>query len=327
MKLFRYERASAIASACASAAEPAAKFIAGGTNLLDLMKLQIETPAHLVDIGSLPLAEIEETAEGGLRVGTRVTNSALAADMRVRRLYPLLSQAILAGASTQLRNKATTGGNLLQRTRCPYFYDTTKPCNKRTPGAGCAAVGGLNRMNAVLGVSEDCIAAHGSDMAVAMAALDARVETVAADGATRTIPIDALYRPPGSTPHIETVLASGELIRSVVLPPPPPGRQLYRKVRDRASFAFALVSVAVVVAREDDRVRAARVAFGGISYKPWRSAEAEAALIGASVTQASFDAAGRAALKNARGYGYNDFKIPLARRTLRAVLSDATGVI
>ena len=327
MKPFRYERASGIASACASAAEPTARFIAGGTNLLDLMKLQIETPAHLVDIGSLPLAEIEETAEGGLRVGTRVTNSALAADMRVRRLYPLLSQAILAGASTQLRNKATTGGNLLQRTRCPYFYDTTKPCNKRTPGAGCAAVGGLNRMNAVLGVSEDCIAAHGSDMAVAMAALDARVETVAADGATRTIPIDALYRPPGSTPHIETVLASGELIRSVVLPPPPPGRQLYRKVRDRASFAFALVSVAVVVAREDDRVRAARVAFGGISYKPWRSAEAEAALIGASVTQASFDAAGRAALKNARGYGYNDFKIPLARRTLRAVLSDATGVI
>jgi xanthine dehydrogenase YagS FAD-binding subunit len=326
MKPFRYERASGVASACASAAEPAAKFIAGGTNLLDLMKLQIETPAHLVDIGSLLLAEIEETAEGGLRVGTRVTNSALAADMRVRRRYPLLSQAILAGASTQLRNKATTGGNLLQRTRCPYFYDTTKPCNKRTPGAGCAAVGGLNRMNAVLGVSDDCIAAHGSDMAVAMAALDARVQTVAADGATRTIPIDALYRPPGNTPHIETVLAPGELIQSVMLPPPPPGRQLYRKVRDRASFAFALVSVAVVVAREDDRVRAARVAFGGVSYKPWRSAEAETALIGASVTQASFDAAGRAALRNARGYGYNDFKIPLARRTLRAALADATGV-
>ena len=327
MKPFHYERASGVASACASATEPTAKFIAGGTNLLDLMKLQIETPAHLVDIGSLPLTEIEETAEGGLRVGTRVTNSALAADMRVRRLYPLLSQAILAGASTQLRNKATTGGNLLQRTRCPYFYDTTKPCNKRTPGAGCAAVGGINRMNAVLGVSDDCIAAHGSDMAVAMAALDARVDTVTADGATRTIPIDALYRPPGNTPHIETVLAPGELIQSVVLPPPPPGRQLYRKVRDRASFAFALVSVAVVVAREDDRVRAARVAFGGISYKPWRSAEAEAALIGASVTQASFDAAGRAALRNARGYGHNDFKIPLARRTLRAALADATSVI
>ena len=225
------------------------------------MKLQIETPTHLVDIGPLPLAEIEETAEGGLRIGARVTNSALAADMRVRRRYPVLSQAILAGASTQLRNKATTGGNLLQRTRCPYFYDTTKPCNKRMPGSGCAALGGLNRMNAVIGVSDDCIAAHGSDMAVAMAALDARVETVAADGATRTIPIDALYRPPGNTPNIETVLAPGELIRSVVLPPPPPGRQLYRKVRDRASYAFALVSVAVIVAREDDRMtrRARRI--------------------------------------------------------------------
>jgi xanthine dehydrogenase YagS FAD-binding subunit len=327
MKPFRYERAGSLASACASATEPTAKFIAGGTNLLDLMKLQIEAPTRLVDIGPLPLAEIQETAEGGLRIGARVTNSALAADMEVRRRYPVLSQAILAGASTQLRNKATTGGNLLQRTRCPYFYDTTKPCNKRMPGAGCAALGGLNRMNAVIGVSDDCIAAHGSDMAVAMAALDARVETVAPGCATRTIPIDALYRAPGNTPHIETVLAPGELIQSVVLPPPPPGRQLYRKVRDRASFAFALVSVAVVVARDGDRVGAARVAFGGISYKPWRSAEAEAALIGATVTRASFDAAGRAGLMNARGYGYNDFKIPLARRTLRAALADATGVI
>jgi xanthine dehydrogenase YagS FAD-binding subunit len=327
MKPFRYERASSVASACALTTEPATKFIAGGTNLLDLMKLQIETPTHLVDIGPLPLAEIEETAEGGLRIGARVTNSALAADMRVRRCYPVLSQAILAGASTQLRNKATTGGNLLQRTRCPYFYDTTKPCNKRVPGSGCAALEGFNRMNAVIGVSDDCIAAHSSDMAVAMAALDARVETVAADGAVRTIPIETLYRPPGNTAHIETVLAPGELIHSVLLPPPPPGRQLYRKVRDRASFAFALVSVAVVVARENDRVSAARVAFGGISYKPWRSAEAEAALVGASATRASFDAAGRAALGDARGYGYNDFKIPLARRTLRAVLADATGVI
>jgi xanthine dehydrogenase YagS FAD-binding subunit len=246
--------------------------------------------------------------------------------MRVRRLYPLLSQAILAGASTQLRNKATTGGNLLQRTRCPYFYDTTKPCNKRTPGAGCAAVGGINRMNAVLGVSDDCIAAHPSDMAVAMTALDAQVETVAPDGATRTIPIDALYRPPGNTPHIETVLAPGELIRSVLLPPPPSGRQVYRKVRDRASFAFALVSVAAIVAHDNNHVQAARVAFGGLSYKPWRSAEAEASLEGASATRASFDAAGVAALKDARGYGHNDFKIPLARRTLRATLADAVGV-
>ena len=327
MKPFRYERANGVASACISASDPTAKFIAGGTNLIDLMKLQIEAPAHLVDIGLLPLADIEETAEGGLRIGARVTNSALAADMRVRRRYPLLSQALLAGASTQLRNKATTGGNLLQRTRCPYFYDTTKPCNKRMPGSGCAALGGINRMNAILGVSDNCIAAHASDMAVAMTALDAGVETVAPDGATRTIPIDALYSPPGNTPHIETVLAPGELIRSVLLPPPPPGRQVYRKVRDRASFAFALVSVAAIVARDDHRVRAARVAFGGVSYKPWRSAEAEGALIGATVTRASFDAAGVAALRNARSYGHNDFKIPLARRTLRATLANAAGVI
>src|SRR5216683_3314621 len=327
MKPFHYERASSLASACASATEPAAKFIAGGTNLLDLMKLQIEQPTRLVDISRLPLDGIEETAEGGLRIGALVTNSAAAVDMRVRRRYPLLAQAILAGASTQLRNKATTGGNLLQRTRCAYFYDTTKPCNKRAPGSGCAALGGINRMNAVLGVSDDCIAAHASDMAVAMTALDAQVETVAPDGATRTIPIDALYRAPCNTPHIETVLAPGELIRSVLLPPPPPGRQLYRKVRDRASFAFALVAVAVVAGREGDRVRAARVAFGGLSYKPWRSAEAEASLEGASATRASFDAAGVAALRNARGYGHNDFKIPLARRTLRATLADAAGLV
>ncbi len=326
MKPFSYERASGVASACASAAEPTAKFIAGGTNLIDLMKLQIETPAHLVDIGPLPLGDIEETQEGGLRIGALVTNSALAADMRVRRRYPLLSQAILAGASTQLRNKATTGGNLLQRTRCAYFYDTTKPCNKRVPGSGCAALAGLNRMNAVLGVSDSCIAAHPSDMAVAMTALDAQIETVARDGTARTIPIDALYRAPGDTPHIETVLAPGELIRSVLLPPPPPGRQVYRKVRDRASFAFALVSAAVVLATDNSRVRAARVAFGGLSYKPWRSVQAEAALAGAALTRASFDAAGFVALGDARGYGHNDFKIPLARRTLRATLAAAAGI-
>jgi xanthine dehydrogenase YagS FAD-binding subunit len=327
MKPFRYERANGVASACASAAKPAAKFIAGGTNLLDLMKLQIETPAHLVDINALPLGGIEETPEDGLRIGALVTNSALAADMRVRRRYPVLSQAILAGASGQLRNKATTGGNLLQRTRCPYFYDTTKPCNKRAPGSGCAALRGLNRMNAVIGVSDNCIAAHPSDMAVAMTALDARVETVAAEGAARSIPIDALYRAPGDTPDIKTVLAPGELIRSVVLPPPPPGRQIYRKVRDRASYAFALVSVAAIVAHDNNHVQAARVAFGGLSYKPWRSADAEATLAGAPLTRASYDAAGTAALKNAHGYGQNDFKIPLARRTLRATLAQATGTI
>jgi len=246
--------------------------------------------------------------------------------MRVRRRYPLLAQAILAGASTQLRNKATTGGNLLQRTRCPYFYDTTKPCNKRVPGSGCAALEGLNRMNAVLGVSDNCIAAHPSDMAVAMTALDAVVETIAPNGSTRAISIDELYRPPGNTPHIETVLEPGELIASVLLPPPPAGRQIYRKVRDRASFAFALVSVAAILDVDGERVRAARVAFGGLSYKPWRSAEAEAALVGAPATRAAFDAAGAAALQNARGYGCNDFKIPLARRTLRATLTQAAGL-
>jgi xanthine dehydrogenase YagS FAD-binding subunit len=323
MKPFRYERASEIASACASAAEPTAKFIAGGTNLVDLMKLQIEAPAQLVDITRLPLNRIEETAEGGLRIGTLVTNSAAAVDMRVRRRYPLLAQAILAGASTQLRNKATTGGNLLQRTRCPYFYDTTKSCNKRVPGSGCAALEGLNRMNAVLDVSDHCIAAHPSDMAVAMTALGAVVETIAPDGSTRSISIDELYRAPGDTPHIETVLEPGELITSVRLPPPPPGRQVYRKVRDRASFAFALVSVAAILDLDGEQVRAARVAFGGLSYKPWRSVEAEAALVGAPATRAAFDAAGIAALKNARGYGHNDFKIPLARRTLRATLAQA----
>ena len=323
---FRYERANEIAAACAAAAQPTTRFIAGGTNLVDLMKLQIETPTRLVDIGRLPLGGIEETADGGLRIGALVTNSAAAIDMRVRRRYPLLAQAILAGASTQLRNKATTGGNLLQRTRCPYFYDTTKPCNKRAPGSGCAALEGLNRMNAVLGVSDSCIAAHPSDMAVAMTALEAQVETVTPDGSTRSIPVDSLYRAPGDTPHIETVLSPGELITSVLLPPPPPGRQLYRKVRDRASFAFALVSVAAILDVDDGRVRAARVAFGGLSYKPWRSTEAEAALVGATATRASFEAAGHAALGHARGYGHNDFKIPLARRTLRATLLQAASL-
>jgi len=315
MKPFSYERASGVAAACASAAEPTAKFIAGGTNLIDLMKLQIETPAHLVDIGALPLADVEETQEGGLRIGALVTNSALAADMRVRRRYPLLSQAILAGASTQLRNKATTGGNLLQRTRCPYFYDTTKPCNKRVPGSGCAALAGLNRMNAVLGVSDNCIAAHPSDMAVAMTALDARVETVAPDGAARTIPLDALYRAPGNTPHIETVLAPGELIRSVVLPPPPPGRQRYRKVRDRASYAFALVSVGAIVQRDGT----GRVALGGVAHRPWRleAAEAEMPRGAKAVTEKL--------LAGARPTHENAFKLPLVERTLAAALAEARG--
>jgi xanthine dehydrogenase YagS FAD-binding subunit len=327
VKPFRYEKANDVPSACTAATQVATKFIAGGTNLIDLMKLEIEAPSRLVDITALPLGGIEETPEQGLRIGALVTNTALAVDMKVRQKYPLLSQAILAGASGQLRNKATTGGNLLQRTRCPYFYDTTKPCNKRAPGSGCAALHGLNRMNAVLGVSDSCIAAHPSDMAVALAALDAHVETIASDGETRALPIEALYRAPGDTPNIETVLKPGELIRSVVLPAPPPGQQIYRKVRDRASYAFALVSVAAIVAHDNNHAQRARVAFGGLSYKPWRSAEAEATLAGSTLTRQTYDAAGVAALKNARGYGHNDFKIPLARRTLRATLAEATGSV
>jgi xanthine dehydrogenase YagS FAD-binding subunit len=327
VKPFRYEKANDVPSACTAATQVATKFIAGGTNLIDLMKLEIEAPSCLVDINRLPLGGIEETPEQGLRIGALVTNTALAVDTKVRQKYPLLSQAILAGASGQLRNKATTGGNLLQRTRCPYFYDATKPCNKRAPGSGCAALHGLNRMNAVLGVSDNCIAAHPSDMAVALAALDARVEIIASDGEARTLPIEALYRAPGDTPNIETVLKPGELIRSVALPAPPPGQQIYRKVRDRASYAFALVSVAAIVAHDNTHIQSARVAFGGIAYKPWRSAEAEAVLAGATLTRQSYDAAGVAALKNARGYGYNDFKIPLARRTLRATLAEATGSV
>ena len=327
MKPFTYQRTDSAVHAAAATVKPGTKIIAGGTNLLDLMKLQVETPANLVDINRLPLDNIEETPDGGLRIGALVRNSDLAADSRVRQRYGVLSRALLSGASAQLRNKATTGGNLLQRTRCYYFYDVTKPCNKRNPGSGCAALAGFNRIHAILGTSEQCIATHPSDMAVAMRALDARVETVNREGGARTIPIAEFHRLPGNTPEIETSLKAGEIITAVTLPPPPPGVQVYRKVRDRASYAFALVSVAVVVAREGDLVSAARVAFGGISYKPWRSAEAEAALVGASATRASFDAAGRAALSNARGYGSNDFKIPLARRTLRAVLADATGVI
>jgi xanthine dehydrogenase YagS FAD-binding subunit len=240
MKSFTYERARNPAEAAASAMRrPDAKFIAGGTNLLDLMKLEIETPAHLIDVNGLSLDRIEPTSGGGLRIGALVRNTDLAADRSVRRDYAVLSRALLAGASGQLRNKATTAGNLLQRTRCPYFYDTNQPCNKRRPGSGCAAIGGFSRQHAVVGASEACIATHPSDMAVAMRALDATVETVRPDGATRTIPIAEFHRLPGDTPHIETTLTSGELITAVTLPKPVGGAQVYRKVRDRASYAFA----------------------------------------------------------------------------------------
>lgn len=326
MTPFTYERASDAGAAAASVAGKAgAKFIAGGTNLLDLMKLEIETPTHLVDISRLPLNKIEE-ANGGLRIGSQVPNSDLAADRMVRERYPVLSQALLAGASGQLRNKASTGGNLLQRTRCYYFYDTAKPCNKREPGSGCSALEGFNRIHAILGASDQCIAVHPSDMAVAMAALDAQVETIGTNGATRTIPFAEFHKLPGSTPNIETALEPGELITGVVLPAPPAGRQLYRKVRDRASYAFALISVAAVVDIAEGTIRGARIALGGVAHKPWRSAEAEAALNGKPANAETFKAAAEAAMKDAKGYGGNDFKVPLAKRAIARVLADCAGV-
>jgi len=323
MRAFSYERAPDAQAAVAAASVPGAKYISGGTNLLDLMKLEIERPTHLVDISRLPLKDVDELADGGLRIGAQAANSDVAADRRVRTRYAVLSQALLAGASGQLRNKASVGGNLMQRTRCPYFYDTAADCNKRDPGSGCAAMGGFNRIHAILGASDACIATHPSDMAVALTALSAQIELLGAGQAARRVAIGDFYRLPGETPHIETVLAPGEMIMGVTLPPPPPGRQLYRKVRDRASYAFALVSVAAIVATDGGRITAARVAFGGVAPKPWRSAEAEAALTGRPATMVTFRAAAEAAIADAVGRGHNDFKIDLAKRTLYRTLVQA----
>jgi xanthine dehydrogenase YagS FAD-binding subunit len=324
MKSFGYERAATAQAAAVAAARPGTKFIAGGTNLLDLMRLEIEAPSQLVDINRIAgLDTIEPTAQGGLRIGTLVRNSDLAADMRVRRRYPVLARALLAGASAQLRNKATTGGNLLQRTRCYYFYDPSKPCNKREPGSGCSAIGGFNRIHAVVGASDQCIAVHPSDMAVAMRVLDAEVETLLPQGGRRVIPIADFHRLPGNTPQQDSNLQPGEFITAVTLPPPPPGLQLYRKVRDRASYAFALVSVAAIVDAQSGTIRAARMAFGGVAHKPWRVPAAEDALANAKAGPGAFAAAGDAALQGARGQGHNDFKIPLAKRVLAGVLGEA----
>ncbi|PPT52596.1 FAD binding domain-containing protein [Xanthomonas arboricola] len=313
MKAFSYERATSPADAAAKAArQPGAKFIAGGTNLLDLMKLQIETPSHLIDVNGLSLDTIEETPDGGLRIGALVRNTDLAADARVRRDYAVLSRALLAGASGQLRNRATTAGNLLQRTRCPYFYDTNQPCNKRLPGSGCAAIGGFNRQLAVIGVSEECIATHPSDMAIAMRVLDAVVETVRPDGQTRAVPLSEFYRAPGKTPHLETVLERGELITAVTLPKPLGGMHVYRKVRDRASYAFALVSVAAVVQRNGS----VRVGVGGVAHKPWRSEAAEAQ------SRQGARAIASVLLDGAQPTEHNAFKLPLVERTLTAILAD-----
>ncbi|MFN3775751.1 FAD binding domain-containing protein [Sphingomonas parapaucimobilis] len=324
MKLFDYARADSVATATRDGAVPGARFIAGGTNLLDLMKLQVEAPDTLIDISRLPLTDIEEREDGGLTIGALVPNSDLAADKRVIERYPVLSRALLAGASGQLRNKASTGGNLLQRTRCYYFYDPATPCNKREPGSGCSAIGGENRILAILGTSDQCIATHPSDMAVAMRALEAIIVTQKPDGDRRRIAIGEFYRLPGNMPEIENVLEPGELITHVELPPAPAGRQTYRKVRDRASYAFALVSVAGIVAVEGGRITSARLAFGGLGPMPWRNEAVEAALVGQAPTDASFHAAADALLADARGYGSNDFKIPLTRRILVATLRELT---
>ena len=323
MKAFTYERAaSPQAASAAFAAKPAARFLAGGTNLLDLMKVEVETPAHLIDVNHLGLDKITPTAEGGLRIGATVRNADLAADPQVRKNYGVLSRALLSGASGQLRNKATTAGNLLQRTRCFYFYDITKPCNKRSPGEGCSALQGYNRMHAILGASTQCIAVHPSDMAVAMRVLDAQVETVSANG-RRVIPIADFHRLPGQTPDIETDLQRGEIITAVTLPPPVPGRHIYRKVRDRASYAFALVSVAAIVDADGGSIRSARFALGGVAHKPWRVDAAETELAGARLGDPTAAAAADRLLAGAQGFGHNDFKIPLVRGTLSAVLAEA----
>ncbi len=314
MRAFTYERAKdARGAARAVAANPAAKFIAGGTNLLDLMKIEVETPTHLVDVQDIGFDTIEATADGGLRIGALVTNTNLAADERIRRDYGVLTRAIVAGASGQLRNKASTAGNLLQRTRCPYFYDTNMACNKRKPGSGCAAIGGYSRQLGVIGVSDRCIATFPGDMAVAMRVLDAVIETVDATGQRRSIPIADFHRLWGDTPQQDTVLKQGELITAVTLPRPLGGKHFYEKVRDRASYAYALVSVAAVIQADGT----GRVAFGSVAPKPWRVEAADALLPrgAAAVTARAFQ--GATPTKD------NAFKLPLATRALASVLAEA----
>jgi xanthine dehydrogenase YagS FAD-binding subunit len=307
---FTYQRAGDPLEAVQAAAEtPGARFIAGGTNLLDLMKLDIERPTHLIDVSRLPLSTIAEEGEN-LRIGATTLLVTVAADERIRGLYPVLAQAIVSGGSPQLRNKATVAGNLLQRTRCAYFYDTSKPCNKREPGAGCAALEGLNRNAAIFGQSKACVATHTSDMAVALLALDAQIEVLAPSGVVRRFALDELHLLPGDTPHIETNLTPGELITSVILPRPAPGGQVYRKARDRASFAGGLASVAVA---------GGKIAFGMVAHKPWRAEAATQALAAGAMPP---EAVGRE-MEAATGLGRNDFKIPLLTRMTMAALGDA----
>ena len=320
MKTFSYVRADDVDAALrAITDEPNAKFLGGGTNLVDLMREDIERPDTVVDITRLPLAEVEELPDGGVRIGAMMRNSHLAAHPEIRSRYPMVSQALLSGASGQLRNMATVGGNLMQRTRCLYFYDDAAACNKREPGSGCAAIGGFSRNHAVLGTSSSCAATHPSDLCVALAALDAVVEVRSSRG-TRRVPLVDFHRLPGDTPEIETVLADDELIMAVELPPPPPGASRYRKVRDRASYAFALVSVAAVLEVRDGSVSAVRLALGGVGTKPWRAYEAERVLLGARATEENFQAAACAELTDAVSLPHNEFKIGLAERTIVAVL-------
>ncbi|MFR0355322.1 FAD binding domain-containing protein [Streptomyces sediminimaris] len=322
MKPLGYVRASSVEDACAAlAARPGARFLGGGTNLVDLMKLGVEEPEALVDVTRLPLDTVQELPDGSLRVGAMVRNSDLAAHPAVRDRYPVLSQALLAGASGQLRNAATTGGNLLQRTRCPYFQDVSKPCNKRAPGSGCGARDGVHRDHAVLGHSEHCIATHPSDMAVALAALDARVELHGPEG-TRALPAADLHRLPGDHPERDTWLLPGELITGVVLPAETGGLpSLYRKARDRASYAFALASVAAVLRVTDGVVDRARIAFGALAHRPWRARAAEEALLGAAPTEAAFERAVDLELSAARPLRDNGYKVPLARNLALDVLT------
>lgn len=300
------------------------KFIGGGTNLLDLMKYRVENPDHLIDINELKLSKIESTEVGGLLLGATVTNADTAYHEEVEQRYPLLSKAMLAAASTQLRNMATNGGNLLQRTRCYYFYDTSTPCNKREPGSGCSALEGFNRIHAILGESEHCIASHPSDMAVALAALDARVKVTGEEEGHRSIPILEFHRLPGDTPHIETNLKDGELITGIELPKKGfPEHYAYIKVRDRPSYAFALVSVAAALELDGEEITDIRIALGGVAHKPWRKPEVEKEYYGKKASRENFEALAEKLIEGATGYGDNDFKIPLAKKTIVRALTEA----
>ena len=323
---FQYARASDVSDAVRQiAADPAAKFIAGGTNLLDLMKEDVERPARLIDISRLPLKSVKETADGGLRIGALVPNSDLAYHPLIAKRYPIVASAILAGASAQLRNMASTGGNLLQRTRCFYFYDTATPCNKREPGSGCSAINGINRINAILGTSEACIATHPSDMCVALAALEARVH-VAGPAGERVIAFADFHRLPGDTPQRDTNLDANELVVAVELPAQGfAANYSYLKIRDRLSYAFALVSVAAALEVEDGTIKQARLALGGVAHKPWRDPAAEATLRGKAASQASFESAAEILLRDAKGYAHNAFKIDLARRAILRTLTQAAN--